>query len=228
MPLRILLVEDDPGLLLTVSDLLSGSGYNVQTASTGQEGLEKATAQAFDLIILDWMLPKTPGIEVCRRLREAGSTCAMMMLTAKAELADRLDGLRTGADDYLTKPFYPEELLARVQALLRRVDKEQRPEFKTFEFSNVRVDFERGEISKGGKLQTLGGKELQLLRYLIVNRGRTVSREELLRNVWEYSGDVESRTLDVHVAWLRQKIEDAPQASRHIHTLRGKGYRFTP
>ncbi len=178
--------------------------------------------------MLDWMLPRIAGVEVCRRLRESGVGGSIMMLTARAEVANRIEGLQTGADDYVTKPFHPDELLARVQALLRRSGKEERPHVNTFEFDGIAVNFERGELVKHGKPVPLGGKELQLLRYLITNRGETVTREELLQKVWEYNGDVESRTLDVHVAWLRQKLEDSPQTPRHIHTVRGKGYRFTP
>ena len=228
MSLRTLLVEDEPGLVLTVSDLLSEAGYHVESASDGQEGFDKAVKGNFDLVVLDWMLPRMPGIEVCRRLRESGQKCAILMLTARAELANRIEGLQTGADDYLTKPFHPEELLARVQALLRRFGKEERPHVNTFSFADVVVDFDRGSLVKDGRPVTLGGKELQLLRYLVTNRGETVTREELLQKVWEYNGDVESRTLDVHVAWLRQKLEDSPQSPRYIHTVRGKGYRFTP
>ncbi len=228
MSLRTLLVEDEPGLVLTVSDLLTEAGYLVESALDGQDGLEKALGGNFDLVILDWMLPRMPGIEVCRRLRESGQKCAILMLTARAEVSNRIEGLRTGADDYLVKPFHPEELLARVQALLRRFGKEERPHVSTFSFADVCIDFERGEFVKDGRITPMGGKELQLLRYLITNRGETVTREELLQKVWEYSGDVESRTLDVHIAWLRQKLEDSPQSPRFIHTVRGKGYRFTP
>lgn len=228
MSLRILLVEDEPGLVLTLSDLLTEAGYEVDSASDGATGLDKGLNGHYDLIILDWMMPRMAGVEVCRRLRESGVGGSIMMLTARAEVANRIEGLQTGADDYLTKPFHPDELLARVQALLRRFGKEERPHVNTFEFDGIAVNFERGELVKHGKPVPLGGKELQLLRYLITNRGETVTREELLQKVWEYNGDVESRTLDVHVAWLRQKLEDSPQTPRHIHTVRGKGYRFTP
>jgi two-component system alkaline phosphatase synthesis response regulator PhoP len=149
------------------------------------------------------------------------------MLTAKTQVVDRVVGLKLGADDYLTKPFDPAELLARVEALLRRVQKEHRIPVQSFQFGDIEIDFDRAVLSKAGQPVTLASKELQLLRYLVDNRGRVVPREELLQNVWEYSSDVSSRTIDVHVAWLRQKLEDNPQNPKHIHTIRGKGYRFS-
>lgn len=228
MSSRILLVEDEPGLIMTLSDLLSEAGHEVETARDGEAGLARASEERFDLIVLDVMLPKMTGFEVCRRLRESGADFAILMLTARSALGDRVGGLQIGADDYLTKPFEPPELLARVQALLRRVGKDNRPGITAFRFADVVVDFERAELLKNGQSVSLAGKEFQLLRYLIDNRRRVVTREELLTNVWEYSGDVASRTLDVHIAWLRQKLEDNPQSPRHIHTVRGTGYRFSP
>lgn len=223
---RILLVEDEPGLVLTVSDLLQAEGYEVEFAADGEAGLGAALAGHFDLIVLDVMLPRKNGLEVCRELRQRGRDVAVLMLTAKTQVVDRVVGLKLGADDYLTKPFDPSELLARVEALLRRANKGDRSPVHSFEFDNVHVDFERSEARKDGRTVTLAGKELQLLRYLIEQRGRVVPREELLQNVWEYQSDVSSRTIDVHIAWLRQKLEDNPQSPKHIHTVRGKGYRF--
>jgi len=224
---RILLVEDEPGLVLTVSDLLINEGYDVETAQDGESGLIAATTSAFDLIILDVMLPRRNGLDVCRDLRQRGYDTAILMLTAKTQVVDRVVGLKLGADDYLNKPFDPSELLARVEALLRRVKKEGRTLVRTFAFSDVTVDFESGQVTRAGAPVALAAKELQLLRYLIDRRGKVVTREELLQNVWEYQSDINSRTIDVHVAWLRQKLEDNPQAPRHIHTIRGKGYRFS-
>jgi two-component system alkaline phosphatase synthesis response regulator PhoP len=228
MSSRILLVEDEPGLVLTVSDLLSTEGYEVESAADGESGLSKAVAGKFDLVILDIMLPRKTGFEVCRELRQKGIDAAILMLTAKTQVVDRVVGLKLGADDYLTKPFDPAELLARVEALLRRVQKENRIPVQSFQFGDIEIDFERAMLLKSGHPVTLASKELQLLRYLVDNRGRVVPREELLQNVWEYSSDVSSRTIDVHVAWLRQKLEDNPQNPKHIHTIRGKGYRFSP
>ena len=227
MNLRILLVEDEPGLVLTVSDLLTAEGYDVETAADGESGLAKATAGKFHLAILDVMLPRKSGFDVCRELRQRGVDIAILMLTAKTQVVDRVVGLKLGADDYLTKPFDPSELLARVEALLRRVRQDKRIPVQSFKFADVEVDFERAEVRKGGREISMASKELQLLRYLVDHRGRVVPREELLQNVWEYSGDVSSRTIDVHVAWLRQKLEDNPQNPKHIHTIRGMGYRFS-
>jgi two-component system alkaline phosphatase synthesis response regulator PhoP len=227
MPARILLVEDEPGLVLVLTDLLAEAGYGVETAQDGEAGFNKASEGAFDVVILDVMLPKMSGFEVCRRLRVQGADFAILMLTARSEVADRVEGLHLGADDYLTKPFAPAELLARVQVLLRRIGKESRLGVRSFRFGGISVDFDRAEVIKGGEQVTLTGKELQLLHYLIDNRRRAISREELLQKVWDYSGDVASRTLDVHIAWLRQKLEENPQSPRHIHTVRGTGYRFS-
>lgn len=228
MSSRILLVEDEPGLVLTLSDLLGTEGHEVETATDGPTGLARAAREPFDLVILDVMLPGKNGFDVCRELRQQGRDVAVLMLTAKTHVVDRVVGLKLGADDYLTKPFDPAELLARVEALLRRVRKEHPATVVRFRFGNVDVDFEKSEVCKEGVPVSLAGKELQLLRYLIERRGSVVRREELLENVWEYQSTVSSRTIDVHVAWLRQKLEDNPATPRHIHTVRGVGYRFSP
>ena len=225
MSARILLVEDEPGLVMTLSDLLGAEGYEVESATDGPAGLSKALKEKFDLIVLDVMLPGKNGLEVCRELRQQGSEVAVLMLTAKTQLYDRVAGLKIGADDYLTKPFEPPELLARIEALLRRV-KPDVTSVTRFQFGDVEIDFERGEVRKGDAEVNLAAKELDLLRYLIDRRGSVVSRDELLEAVWEYQPGVSSRTIDVHVAWLRQKLEDTPQNPRHIHTVRGVGYRF--
>ena len=226
MSARILLVEDEPGLVLTLSDLLAAEGHAVESATDGRTALARAAAERFDLVILDVMLPGKNGLEVCRELRRSGRDCAILMLTAKSQVADRVAGLKLGADDYLTKPFEPPELLARIEALLRRVHREKLTPVARFQFGNVEVDFEKGDVRKLGTPVNLAGKELNLLRYLVDHRGKVVSREELLEAVWEYQPGVSSRTIDVHVAWLRQKLEDSPANPRHIHTVRGVGYRF--
>ena len=223
---RILLVEDEPGLVMTLTDLLTAEGYEVESATDGPSGLAKALKLKFDLMVLDVMLPGKSGLEVCRELRQQGNPIAVLMLTAKTQLYDRVVGLKLGADDYLTKPFEPPELLARIEALLRRVKSDRPTPLTHFQFSNVEIDFDRGEVRKGGVEINLAAKELELLRYLIDRRGNVVSRDELLEAVWEYQPGVSSRTIDVHVAWLRQKLEDNPQTPRHIHTVRGVGYRF--
>jgi len=226
MSSRILLIEDEPGLVLTLSDLLEEEGYAVECAVDGPSGLAKASDGAFDLVILDVMLPGMSGLDVCRELRQRGKDVAVLMLTAKSQLVDRVVGLKLGADDYLTKPFEPPELLARVEALLRRVKREKLTPVIHFAFADVEIDFDKGDVRKRGEPVGLAGRELELLRYLIDRRGKVVSREELLEKVWEYQPGVSSRTIDVHVALLRQKLEDNPQFPKHIHTVRGVGYRF--
>jgi DNA-binding response OmpR family regulator len=199
MSARILLVEDEPGLVMTLSDLLGAEGYEVESATDGPAGLSKALKEKFDLVVLDVMLPGKSGLEVCRELRQQGSDVAVIMLTAKTQLYDRVAGLKIGADDYLTKPFEPPELLARIEALLRRV-KPDATSVTHFQFGDVEIDFERGEVRKGDAEVNLAAKELDLLHYLIDHRGNVVSRDELLEAVWEYQPGVSSRTIDVHVA----------------------------
>jgi two-component system alkaline phosphatase synthesis response regulator PhoP len=222
----ILLIEDEPGLVMTIADLLTAEGHRVESVSDGEAGLAKATQEKFVLIILDVMLPKKTGFEVCRELRQSGIDTAILMLTAKTQVVDRVVGLKLGADDYLTKPFDPAELLARVEALLRRVNKENRVDVRSFHFGDVEIDFERAEVRRAGRPLSLAAKEIQLLRYLVNHRDRVVPRDEILQQVWEYDSEVSSRTIDVHIAWLRQKV-DNPQNPKFIQTVRGKGYRFT-
>jgi two-component system alkaline phosphatase synthesis response regulator PhoP len=224
---RILLVEDERGLVITISDLLAGDGYEVATAANGETGLASALSGGFDCIILDVMLPLKNGFDVCRELRQRGVDTPILMLTARSQVIDRVVGLKLGADDYLTKPFDPAELLARIEALLRRVHKEGRIPVQTYAFADVQIDFNRAEVRRNGRAVNLASKELQLLRYLIDNRERVVPREEIMQKVWEYATDVSSMTIDTHIAWLRQKLEENPQLPQHIQTIRGTGYRFT-
>ncbi len=226
MNANILFVEDDPGVLLVVSDLLRAEGHVVDTAEDGDVGLKKATEGDFDLLILDVMLPGMSGTEVCRVVRERGFDGAVLMLTAKGQVPDRVEGLRTGADDYMVKPFNSDELIARVEALLRRVQKEGLTPVTKFQFGNVTSDFGRMEFLKNGQAVSLAAKEAKLLRYLINHRGQVVTREQILRRVWSEQQFITERTVDVHVAWLRQKLEDNPQTPQHILTVRGEGYRF--
>jgi two-component system, OmpR family, alkaline phosphatase synthesis response regulator PhoP len=222
---QILLIEDEPGLVITLTDLFRAEGYVVETASDGETGLRRALTRGHSVIVLDVMLPKKNGFEVCRELRRAGVDSAILMLTAKTLVGDRVTGLRLGADDYLPKPFDPSELLARIEALIRRVEKRNRAPAKSFSFDDVQIDFERAEVSRAGRRISLAAKELQLLEYLVLHRDRVLPREEILQKVWQYDSEVNSRTVDVHVAWLRQKL-DNPQSPRHIQTVRGKGYKF--
>ena len=223
---RILLVEDEPGVALVVSDLLCAEGNTVETASDGQTGLRMATEGSFDLLILDVMLPGLGGFEICHAVRERGFDGAILMLTAKRRVRDRVEGLQTGADDYLVKPFDPDELVARVNALLRRIHKAQLTPVMHIQFGNVMANFARGEFSKNGKPVILAAKEAELLRFLVNRRGQVLSREIILKQIWTDCPFITPRTVDVHIAWLRQKVEEKPEAPKHILTIRGEGYRF--
>jgi two-component system, OmpR family, alkaline phosphatase synthesis response regulator PhoP len=223
---RVLVIEEDPGVAVAISRLLTAEGYAVETESNGETGLARALDRSCALLILNAMLPKKTGFHVCCDLRQAGVDTAILMLTARPLAMDRVTGLKLGADDCLAIPFDPCELLARVEALLRRIEKENRIPVRTFQFDDVQLDFDRAEVAKGGHPVNMAAKELQLLSYLVQNRDRVVPREEILRNVWQYNSDVSSRTLDVHISWLRQKL-DNPHNPQHIQTIRGKGYRFT-
>ncbi len=228
MSSRILLVEDAPDVQLIVSDLLRGHGHEVTVSGDGGEGLRVATEQRFDLMILDVMLPGINGFDLCRAVRERGFDGGILMLTARAQVDDRVEGLRTGADDYLIKPFDSKELLARVSALLRRIGKTPLTPVQQYQFGEVMVDFERREVLRDGVPVNLAAKELQLLRHLIDHRGQIVSRERLLSRIWHDQPFIGPRTVDVHIAWLRQKLEENPQAPRYIVTVRGEGYCFEP
>jgi two-component system alkaline phosphatase synthesis response regulator PhoP len=223
---RILLVEDEPGVVLVVSDLLRAEGHAVESAADGKSGLARATNEPFDLLILDVMLPGPGGYEICHAVREQGFDGAILMLTARGQSQDRVRGLRTGADDYLVKPFDPDELLARVCALLRRVHKETLTPVIRVQFESVTADFSRAEFTKNGASLHLSAKEAELLRFLINHRGQALPRERILKQVWKDQLFISPRTVDVHIAWLRHKLEDNPQSPKHIITVRGEGYRF--
>lgn len=211
---------------MTVGDRLRKEGYAVEYAANGEEGFEKATELPFDLIILDVMLPRKDGFEVCRNIRQAGLITPVLMLTARGQTADKVNGLRIGADDYVTKPFDMGELLARIEALLRRAP--SRPAFHTgvIQFGSVRVDLLGTEVTRDAKPVSLSAREFQLLRYFIEHRGATLTRDELLKQVWGYTAKIFTRTVDVHVASLRQKLEDDPKQPKHIVTVQGIGYKF--
>ena len=229
MDRRILLVEDEPGLVMTLGDRLRSEGYQVDSAADGQSGLEQASTNAFDLIILDVMLPRKNGLDVCRDLRQRGIATPILMLTARGQTVDKVVGLKIGADDYLTKPFEMMELLARVEVLLRRTSAHSSKAASSdiYQFGPIRVDLRRTEVLRHGKAVALSAKEFQLLRYLLEHRGTTVSRETLLSDVWGYGGVTSSRTVDVHVAWLRQKLEEDPHQPQWILTVHGLGYKLS-
>jgi two-component system alkaline phosphatase synthesis response regulator PhoP len=226
MASKILLVEDEPGLVMTLSDRLRAEDYEVDDASDGVTGLEKAISGAYDLVILDVGLPRKNGFDVCRGIRESGKHMPILMLTARGQVVDKVVGLQLGADDYLTKPFDMMELLARVAALLRRAEPRLASDTDSYEFGAIKVDFKRGEAFKAGKRVTLSAREFQLVRYLIDRRGEIISREKLLQEVWGYNALPETRTVDVHMAWLRRKLEENPRVPEHFLTVRGAGYKF--
>jgi len=222
---KILLVEDEADLVVTLADRLRREGYLVEAAGDGETAVERVASHAFDLVILDIGLPGKSGLEVCREIRQLGASVPVLMLTARSQPVDKVLGLRIGADDYLTKPFEMMELLARVEALLRRAQMAG-PGGPVHEFGPIHVNLRGAEVRRDGKLLPLSAREFHLLRYFIEHRGAALSREELLREVWGYEASLSTRTVDVHVAWLRQKIEPDPRNPQFILTLPGIGYKF--
>lgn len=225
MSRRILLVEDDLNLTAVLSDTLMGEGFQVESLSDGGALASRLSQQRFDLLLLDVMLPGEDGFSLCRRLRTDGFHIPLILLTALDTTMSKVQGLSAGADDYVSKPFDPAELVARIRALLRRSNLNGAMELAEFRFDGVYVDFFKGVAMHRGERVSLSGKELQLLRYLISRRGMVVSRDELLREVWGYAEAI-TRTVDVHIAALRQKLEDDPKHPAHILTIRGEGYLF--
>lgn len=220
----ILLIEDEQALESTLSVRLRGEGYVVDTARDGVEGFEKAMTLPFDLIILDVMLPYRSGLDVCRDIRQAGLATPILMLSARHQTTDKVVGLKLGADDYVSKPFKAAELIARIEALLRRVP--VRSGQGVFQFGSIRVDVRRAEVTRDEKHVYLSAREFQLLRYFIERTGITVPRVELLRVVWGYEANTLTRTVDMHVASLREKLEANPRHPELIVTVAGVGYKF--
>jgi two-component system alkaline phosphatase synthesis response regulator PhoP len=223
---QILLIEDEPGLVLTLTDRLRSEGYRVAAANDGESGLARASSDVYDLLILDLMLPRKSGLDVCRDLRQRGIKTPILMLTARDQVVDRVVGLKIGADDYLTKPFEMIELLARIEALLRRAPTATQQQPEQYTFGDVQVDFRRTIVERGGKPVELSALEFRLLRYFITHRDITLSRDRLLNEVWGYNAFVSTRTVDVHIAWLRQKVEPNHRHPQYILTLHGVGYKF--
>ena len=221
---RILVVEDEEAILMALEDDLGMEGYEVETTGDGAQGLSMARTGSYDLVILDVMLPSMDGFEVCRQLRGSGAQVPILMLTAKSQEIDKVLGLELGADDYVTKPFSPRELIARVRAILRR-RKAPPQRIERFRFGDVEIDFKKFETTRGGQSIDLTAREYALLRFLIEHRDEAVSRFDILEEVW---GDVEvvPRTVDTHVANLRRKLEDDPADPQHIVGVRSVGYRF--
>lgn len=222
---RLLLVEDEPGLVLTLTDRLTREGYHVESAADGESGLERAAREPFDLLLLDVMLPRMSGFDIVRDLRRRGIETPIIMVTARGQVVDRVVGLKLGADDYVTKPFDMAELLARVEAKLRRPPANPH-RADGYAFGDIAVDFRKAEATRAGEMLELSAREFQLLRYFIEHRGATLTREELLNEVWGYNSMPSTRTVDVHVAWLRQKVEPNPRHPQFILTIHGMGYKF--
>jgi two-component system alkaline phosphatase synthesis response regulator PhoP len=222
---KILIVEDEPDMVLGLKDNFEFEGYEVLTATDGQSGLEKARSEKPDLVILDIMLPRLSGLEVCKALRSTGVETPIVMLTARGQEIDKVVGLELGADDYVTKPFSIRELLARVRAILRRTDGTKK-RLSQYSFGDVELDFEIYRAKKGGADLELSPREFELLRYLIERRGETVSRDKLLEDVWGYESYPSTRTVDTHIAKLRAKIGDSGVDPRFVLTIHGVGYKF--
>jgi len=224
MTRRILIVEDDPGLQLTLGDRLAQEEYSVDIASSGEEGLERARSHPFDLVLLDVMLPGMSVFDVCVALRQAGLDVPVLMLTARGQLSDKLAGLKLGADDYIVKPFEMAEVLARIEARLRRSPRHPAPH--VHHFDDVRVDTRSATVVRDGQVVDLSAKEFRLLCYFLEHEGATLSRDELIERVWKYDPATSSRTIDVHVAGLRRKLERSAHRPAHFVTVHGLGYRF--
>ncbi|RPI25449.1 MAG: DNA-binding response regulator [Acidobacteria bacterium] len=222
---RILIVEDEEALSVAVYDRLIAEGYQAEQATDGQTGFQLALTRRFDAVILDVMLPGKSGFDVCRDLRQNSVPTPVLMLTARGQLVDKVLGLKLGADDYLTKPFEMMELLARLEALLRRAHQSE-PKGTTYRFGEGEVDFYRTEVKRGGAPVELSVKEFQLLQHFIEHRGVVLSRDELLDRVWGYDATPVTRTVDVHVSWLRQKLEADPAHPQFILTAHRRGYKF--
>ena len=222
---RILVVEDDAAILRGLRDNLAAESYEVITAADGAEGYRLSQEKNPDLIILDLMLPKLSGYEICRKLRDQGSHVPILMLTARGDEADRILGLDLGADDYVSKPFSVRELLARVRALLRRSDPQKAP-VDQLTFGDVVVDFPQFEARKKGQPVEMTPKEFGVLRYLAARSGQVVQRQKLLEEVWGYENYPTTRTVDNHIASLRGKLEEDPAEPRHLLTVHGVGYKF--
>ena len=227
MSSQILIVEDDPSIRLGLQRSLEFEGFTVDLARDGEEAIQRAFDKKPDLIVLDIMLPRVNGFEVCRTVRKYDSTIPIVILSAKGDEGDKVLGLELGADDYVTKPFSIRELTARIKAALRR-RKAMEGEVDTFEEENLRIDFGGQTLMVDGVRRELSTREFKLLRHLIQNRGRVLSRDQILNKVWGYDYDGTPRTIDNFINKLRQKLGDDPSTPKWIQTVRGSGYKFRP
>ena len=224
---RIALVEDEESLVVTLTDRLESESYEVVHFSDGNSALKGIEQGHFDLVLLDVMLPGKNGLDVCRDLRQAGVDVPILMLTARRDTLDKVLGLKLGADDYLTKPFEMLELMARIEAILRRQKKISPGSPESFCFGEISVDFSKAIVYRNGEEVAMSALELKLLHFLIENRNRILTRNELLDGVWGYEKDIYTRTVDVHILNLRQKLEPIPEKPTYIQTRHGRGYKFS-
>lgn len=223
---KVLIVEDDESMAVALRDGFESEGFTVSVARDGALGLRMATEQTPDAIVLDVMLPRMSGLDVCKQIRAQGNGVPILMLTARGQEIDKVLGLKLGADDYVTKPFGFMELIARVEALLRRGSRRDLS-VESYTFGDVAVDFRKGDASRGGRSLELSARELKLLRYFVEHRGEIVARDQLLEVVWGYPSAPLTRTVDMHIAKLRKKIEETPTDPRWIVTVHRAGYKFT-
>ena len=221
---RILIVEDEPAMVQGLRDNFEYEGYEVISALDGSAGLEKALNENPDLVVLDVMMPKMSGLDVCKHLKVKKPNLPIIMLTARGQEIDKVVGLELGADDYVTKPFSIRELMARVKAVLRRVNPQ--PDVDVYKFSDVEVNVKGNEVLRGGRAVELSAKEFALLAYFVAHPGETLSRDRLLDAVWGYENYPNTRTVDAHIVHLRQKLETNPEEPRFILTVHGSGYKF--
>jgi DNA-binding response OmpR family regulator len=222
---KILIVEDEPGMVAGLRDNFEFEGYEVLTARDGVAGLERALKESPDLVLLDVMMPRMSGLDVCKQLKAKKPQIPIIMLTARGQEVDKVVGLELGADDYVTKPFSIRELLARVKAVLRRaqvVPKRQ----ECYSFGEVEVDVRSCQVSRQGKILEFSSKEFELLKYFLTHPGETLSRDRLLEDVWGYEHFPTTRTVDAHIVRLRHKVEPTPDEPRFILTVHGTGYKF--
>lgn len=222
---RVLIVEDDPSMAIALRDGFEFEGYTVTVAKDGPTGFRLATEKDLDIIILDVMLPQMSGLDVCKKLRNAGNSIPIILLTARGQEIDKVLGLKTGADDYVTKPFSFMELVARVEALLRRTSKHI-ANLEQYQFGDIVLNFKKNEAMLGEEMLDLSPREFKILKYFIEHQGEVVTRDQLLDAVWGYDSFPFTRTVDTHIAKLRHKIKDDPSNARHILTVHRAGYKF--
>jgi DNA-binding response OmpR family regulator len=223
---RILIVEDEPAIAFALETDLERDGHGVTIATTGDEGLRLADSGAFDLVLLDVMLPGMDGFDVCRELRRRGCRTPVIVLTARTHDAEKVLGLELGADDYVTKPFNPRELRARIKAVLRRIDGSGDADAEVYRFGEVEVDFARADVRRSGEAVSLSALEFKLLGAFVRSKGRLLTREQLLDAAWGPNVSLNDRVVDNHIIGLRRKLEEDPSAPRHFLNIRGLGYRF--